>query len=161
ATADTPLVLDPLDFDNHAVSIAHGHGYPPSGRAPAGGPSAFRPPGFPYFVAGIYAVIGHDPLAAQVVLALLGTAAAGLTGLIATMLWGRRVGVIALGLAALAPPMVVLSTAFVSEALFVPLVLGAVAAVLQARRCGARPSTATRRSTLASSTGLRATAGAS
>jgi 4-amino-4-deoxy-L-arabinose transferase-like glycosyltransferase len=134
ATADTPLVLDPLDFDNHAVSIAQGHGYPSSGRAPAGGPSAFRPPGFPYVVAGIYAVIGHDPLAAQVVLALLGTLAAGLTALIAAMLWGRRVGLIALGIAALAPPIVVLSTAFVSEALFVPVVLGAVAATLQTRR---------------------------
>ena len=136
ATADTPFDLDPLDFDNHAVSIAQGHGYPPSGRAPSGGPSAFRPPAFPYFVAGVYAVVGHDPLVAQVVLALLGTLAAGLTGLIAAMLWGRRAGLIALGLAALAPPMVVLSTSFVSEALFVPVVLGAVAAALQARRSG-------------------------
>src|SRR4051794_9343581 len=70
STADTPPDLHPPDFDNHAVSIAQGHGYPPSGRAPFGGPSAFRPPAFPYFVAGIYAVVGHDPLVAQVVLAL-------------------------------------------------------------------------------------------
>jgi 4-amino-4-deoxy-L-arabinose transferase-like glycosyltransferase len=41
---------------------------------------------------------------------------------------------LALGIAALAPPLVILSTALVSEALFVPLMLAAVLAALEARR---------------------------
>jgi len=41
---------------------------------------------------------------------------------------------VALGIAALAPPLVILSTALVSEALFVPLMLAAVLAALEARR---------------------------
>jgi 4-amino-4-deoxy-L-arabinose transferase-like glycosyltransferase len=59
-----------------------------------------------------------------------------LIGLIALRLWGKRVSILALGLAAVAPPMVVLSTALISEALFVPIVLGSVLTALHGR--GAR-----------------------
>jgi 4-amino-4-deoxy-L-arabinose transferase-like glycosyltransferase len=135
ATYDTPLTLDPADFSRNGLSLAQGHGIPPSNRAPAGGPSAFRPPGYPLFLAGVYATARQEAaVAARAVQALLGTIAAGLIGLIAARIWGRRVGLIALGVAALAPPLVIMSTALVSEALFVPLVLAAVAAALEARR---------------------------
>lgn len=135
ATFDTPLTLDAADFSGHGLSIAQGHGYPPSNRAPAGGASAFRPPGYPVFLAAVYAAVGEEasPIA-RMVQALVGAIAAGLVGLIAGRLWGRRVGVVALGIAAFAPSLVVLGTAPVSEGLFVALVLGAVATALQARR---------------------------
>ena len=140
ATFDTPTSLDPADFSRTGLSIAQGHGYPDSNRAPAGGPSAFRPPAYPLFLGAVYAVAGQEaPPAARMVQALLlGTLSVGLIGIIATRIWGRRIGMLALGIAAVAPPLVVLSTALISEALFVPLVLGAVACVLEARR-SARP----------------------
>jgi 4-amino-4-deoxy-L-arabinose transferase-like glycosyltransferase len=135
ATFDARLTLDPADFSRNGLSIAQGHGIPPSNRAPAGGPSAYRPPAFPLFLAGVYASVGREaPGIARLVEALLGTIAVGLIGLIAARIWGRRVGMLALGIAALAPPLVILSTALVSEALFVPLMLGAVLAALEARR---------------------------
>jgi 4-amino-4-deoxy-L-arabinose transferase-like glycosyltransferase len=135
ATFDTPTTLDPADFSRTGLSIAQGHGYPNSNRAPAGGPSAFRPPAYPLFLGGVYAVAGEEaPPAARMVQALLGTLTVALIGIIATRIWGRRIGVLALGIAAVAPPLVVMSTALISEALFVPLVLGAVACVLEARR---------------------------
>ncbi|MDQ6746433.1 MAG: glycosyltransferase family 39 protein [Actinomycetota bacterium] len=134
-TLFTPVTLDPADFSRTGLSIAQGHGYPDTNRAPGGGPSAFRPPGYPVFLAAIYAVAGQEaPPAARVVESLLGALSVALIGLIATRIWGRRIGVMALGIAAVAPPLVVLSTALVSESLFVPLILAAVAAGLEARR---------------------------
>jgi 4-amino-4-deoxy-L-arabinose transferase-like glycosyltransferase len=135
ATFDTPITLDSADFSRTGLSIAQGHGYPLSNRGPAGGPSAFRPPAYPFFVAAVYFVAGQEaPPAVRMVETLLGTLTVALIGFIATRIWGRRVGTIALGVAAVAPPMVVMSTALVSESLFVPLILAAVASALQARR---------------------------
>jgi 4-amino-4-deoxy-L-arabinose transferase-like glycosyltransferase len=134
-TYDTPTTLDPADFSRTALSIAQGHGYPQSNRAPGLGPSAFRPPGYPYFLAAVYAIAGQEaPPVGRLVGAFLGTLAVGLIGLIALRLWGKRVSLLALCIAALAPPMVILSTALVSEALFVPIVLGAVVTALEYRR---------------------------
>lgn len=135
ATVTTPLTLDSADFSRTALSIAQGHGYPPSNRAPAGGPSAYRPPAYPLLLAGVYALSGEEaPPLGRALGALLGTIAVALTALIALRIWGRRVGWIALAVAAVAPPLVVMSTTLVSEALFVPVILGAVAAALEARR---------------------------
>lgn len=134
-TLYTPVTLDPADFSRTGLSIAQGHGYPDTNRAPGGGPSAFRPPAYPVFLAAVYAVAGQEaPPAARLVESLLGTLSVALIGLIALRIWGRRVGVMALGIAAVAPPLVVLSTALISESLFVPLMLAAVAAVLEGRR---------------------------
>ncbi|MGI8903557.1 MAG: ArnT family glycosyltransferase [Solirubrobacteraceae bacterium] len=135
ATAETPTTLDPADFSRTALSIAQGHGFPPTNRAPGGGPSAFRPPAYPALLAGVYALAGQEaPPAGRLLSVLLGTIAVGLSGLIAARIWGGRVGMLALGLAAVAPPMVVMSTALISEALFVPLVLGAILTAIESRR---------------------------
>ncbi len=134
-TWDTPVTLDPQDFSRTAASIAQGHGYPPSNRAPGGGPSAFRPPGYPVFLAGVYALVGNSaPAAGRLAGALLGTLSVALIGLIALRLWGKRVGMLALGIAAAAPSLAILSTALISEALFVPVMLAAVLSALEARR---------------------------
>jgi len=134
-TFDTPTTLDPADFSRNGWSFAQGHGLPPSNRAPAGGPSAFRPPAYPVFLGNVYAVVGREaPAMARLVQTVLGTLAVGLIGLIAARIWGRRVGMLALGIAAIAPPLVILSTALVSEALFIPVMLAAVLAALEARR---------------------------
>jgi 4-amino-4-deoxy-L-arabinose transferase-like glycosyltransferase len=133
-TWHTALTLDPSDFSRTAASIASGHGYPPTNRAPGGGPSAFRPPGYPFLLAGVYAVAGGTaPQIGRLAGALLGTLAVALIGLIALRLWGARVGFVALSVAAVAPPLVILSTALISEALFVPLVLAAVLVALRGR----------------------------
>jgi 4-amino-4-deoxy-L-arabinose transferase-like glycosyltransferase len=132
-TWHTQLTFDPSDFDRTAISIAHGHGYPLTNRAPGGGPSAFRPPGYPFFLAGVYVLAGHSPAGGRVAGAFLGVLSVALLGLIALRLWGRRMARVALFVAAIAPPLVILSTALISEALFVPLVLGAVLAALEGR----------------------------
>jgi len=66
--------------------------------------------------------------------ALLGTLSVVLVGLIARRIWSPRVAFAAMVIAAVAPPLVIMSTTLISEAVFVPLVLGAVAAALQTGR---------------------------
>src|SRR5207248_844999 len=66
------LTGDPADYERHAAFIATGHGYPPSGFASPGTPSAFRPPAYPYLVGGLYAVAGIHPTLARLLGAALG-----------------------------------------------------------------------------------------
>ncbi|HEY7621848.1 MAG TPA: hypothetical protein VH834_18885, partial [Solirubrobacteraceae bacterium] len=46
-------VNDAHNYDVHARSIAAGHGFARIGSGPSG-QTAFRPPGYPYFLAGVY-----------------------------------------------------------------------------------------------------------
>jgi 4-amino-4-deoxy-L-arabinose transferase-like glycosyltransferase len=140
ATSDYQPVQDPQDYDRIARSLAAGDGFPQSITAPAGGESAFRPPGYPLFLAAVYEVTGRYWNMARVIQAFLGALTAGLVGLIAWQLWGRRlVALVALAIAAAYPPLVLSSTALISEAVFLPLMLAAIAATLHYRRAGAGP----------------------
>lgn len=134
ATPQYELRSDPADYDRHGRSIAAGDGYPASGLAPVDGPTAYRPPVYPYFVGASYAVAGSRPNAVRAVQALVGTLTVALIGLVGWRLWGPRPAAWAMGLAAIFPPLIVVETALTPEALFMPLMLGAVAAGLHQRR---------------------------
>ncbi len=94
---------DDRDYDRLACGLVAGDGYtragpatPPEGcgEGPTGRPTAFRPPGFPMFLAAVYTVtepIGIERwTAARVAQALLGTAVVALLGMVAWQLFGRR-----------------------------------------------------------------------
>lgn len=83
ATRPYPLVGDALDYNRHAQSIGQTGHYPRSIDGPDGGPTAFRPPLYPYFLAPIYAVAStrHAVDFARLAQALLGVAIVGLVGL--------------------------------------------------------------------------------
>jgi 4-amino-4-deoxy-L-arabinose transferase-like glycosyltransferase len=126
-----PLTGDPLDYDRHATAIAEQGNYPQSAIAVGGGPSAFRPPGYPLALAAVYALGGRgEP--ARVFGALLGTLAIALLGLVAFQLFGRRTALAAMALGAAFPPLIMVSVAQLSETLFIVVVLGALACVLRA-----------------------------
>jgi 4-amino-4-deoxy-L-arabinose transferase-like glycosyltransferase len=137
ATSDYKLRSDPADYDRHGRSIAAGNGYPESETAPAGGPTAYWPPVYPYFVGVVYAIAGDKPNTVRVAQALVGAVTVALVGLLGWRLWGGRAGMCAMALAAVFPPLVVIDTALTPEALFLPLMLGAVAAALRCGRSGA------------------------
>src|SRR3954468_5694731 len=137
ATPHWQPVADPADYVRHAVSIAHGHGMADS-FLPGGGPSALRPPAYPYFLGGVFAVSGDSLTAGRLASALLGVVTVALIGVIAQLLWSRRVAIVAMAIAAVYPPLVLLSGTLLSEALGLPLVLGLLALVL-AYRDGPRP----------------------
>ncbi|MEA2444581.1 MAG: hypothetical protein QOJ12_1873 [Thermoleophilales bacterium] len=141
---------DDRDYDRLACGLVEGDGYsrvgPPrtaeacGDRAMHGGPTAYRPPGFPMFLAAVYTVsepLGADRwVTARLAQALLGTAVVALLGVIAGQLWGRRTALFALGLAAVFAPGVVLGGSLLTETLFVALMLAAIAAVLADRAAG-------------------------
>jgi 4-amino-4-deoxy-L-arabinose transferase-like glycosyltransferase len=135
ATPNYQARTDAADFDRLAVSLAdHGH-YPDLREWAPDGPTAIRLPLFPAALAVAYKVVGTRSAharwtAGRVLEALLGALAAGLTCLIATRLWGPVTGLVAGGLAAIDPPLVLVGSSLLSESLFIPLVLGAVLAAL-------------------------------
>jgi 4-amino-4-deoxy-L-arabinose transferase-like glycosyltransferase len=134
AVVDVTPVNDPADYVRHGLSIAAGDGFPPSDVA--SGPTAIRPPVYPALVAAAFAVSGDAVDAARVLNAVLGTAVAALTGLLAFRLWGRRAGLAALAFAAVCPPQLVVGATLLSETAFTALALGALLVVLASREPG-------------------------
>ncbi len=141
---------DDAQYDRLACAIVTDGSYPRLGPAttptscgaphPGAAPTAFRPPGYPALLAGVYAVtapITDDRwTAARLVQAALGTGLVALIGVVAAQLWGRSAGLAALALAAVFPPLIVVGGSLLSETLAVTLLVAALAAALAARRRG-------------------------
>ena len=134
------IVDDAHDYDRHAVSIAMGHGYARMGSGPSG-ETAFRPPAYPYFLAGVYVLAGVERapaptrvVAGRIANALVGAAIVALIGVLAAQLFDRRTALAAMGLAAVYLPLVLIGGALMSEPLFAALLLGALSAALRHRR---------------------------
>jgi 4-amino-4-deoxy-L-arabinose transferase-like glycosyltransferase len=83
-----------------------------------------RPPGYPYFIAGVYQLFGPNLLALRIVEAVLSTLAVGLVGFLGFRLFGRRAAVVALALAAFHPLLAFMpSTQYTENLCFVLVVL--------------------------------------
>jgi 4-amino-4-deoxy-L-arabinose transferase-like glycosyltransferase len=139
ATPDYVLRHDAVDYDVHARSIAQGEGF--SKTFAHGRPTAFRPPGYPYFLGAVYHLFKADrePVkdrvhVARIAQAFVGTALVALVGLVAAQLWGSVVGLVGLGLAAIYLPFILVGGAVMSEPLFDVFMLASLAAVLAYRR---------------------------
>ena len=143
ATPGYQLVHDAKDYDGHARSIAIGEGY--SDTLAYGRPTAFRPPGYPYFLAGVYRLAGVERApaverirAARTAGAFVGTAIVALIGLLAGQLWGARLALPAMALGAVYVPLILVGGAVMSEPLFAAFMLAALSAAIAARRSGGR-----------------------
>jgi 4-amino-4-deoxy-L-arabinose transferase-like glycosyltransferase len=137
------LVDDATDYDRHARSIAAGNGYADVGLP--GRASAFRPPGYTYFLGGVYALTGVKDkpeadrvLPGRIANALLGTLVVALIGVIAAQLWGRREALVAMAGGAIYVPLILVGGSIMSEIMFAALLLGALAAAIQHRRSAHR-----------------------
>ena len=123
------LWVDEASYNQLGTGLASGHGW-------VYGSSAYRPPGYPFFLAAVYLVVGiphnvwTDPRLVQAVVA---TITVGLIGLMALKVAGRTAALIALAIAAVYLPLVFVGEALMSESLFVPLVLGATVCALHSR----------------------------
>jgi 4-amino-4-deoxy-L-arabinose transferase-like glycosyltransferase len=135
-----------------ASEIAHTGDYslshkPGSGAGGTKGPSAYFAPGYPYFLAAVDVIDGHEVRrdgaihGARIAQAVLGTITVALIGLVALECFGATAGLIALVLAAVYPVNLGLSGTLVAENLLTPLVLAAVYAGLRVRRA-AKPRSA-------------------
>ena len=118
-------------------SLSHNAG---SGAGGTRGPSAYFAPGFPYFLALVDIIDGHETRRdgaihpARISQAVLGTITVALIGLVALELFGEETGLIALVLAAVYPVLIELSVTLVAENLLTLLVLATVYAGLRVRR---------------------------
>src|SRR4051812_1153659 len=137
ATPDFKIVDDARDYDIHAVSVARGQGF---SKELTGMPTAFRPPGYVYLLGAAYRVFGvqdspaHDRIVvARRLGAVVGTIGVALVGLLALLLWGRRLALVAMALAAIYVPAILVSDAMMSEQLFVVFMLAALVAALWRR----------------------------
>lgn len=150
AATDYQPGADARSYLSLADQIARTGDYSTSHAAGVGagqthGPSAYFAPGFPYLLAAVELVTGHAGHgeaalgAARVADALVGVAIVALIGLLALEACGGAVALVALGLAAAYPALIDLSGLAVAENLMTALLLGAVWAVLRARR-SPRPS---------------------
>ena len=107
-----------------ATNVLERHVYSHASEPPYD-PSLIRLPGYPLFLAGIYAVFGHgDNTAVRVVQALVDTVTCGLIALVA-FLWEpderrkRRSSIVALALAAVCPFTAIYVTTILAETLTV------------------------------------------
>jgi 4-amino-4-deoxy-L-arabinose transferase-like glycosyltransferase len=139
ATPDYTLRHDAVDYDTHARSIAQGQGF--SKTLAHGRPTAFRPPGYPYFLGAVYHVFKADReparerlRVARLAQAFVGTAIVALVGVVAAQLWGSVAALVALGLAAVYLPLILVGGAVMSEPLFDAFMLASLAAALAHRR---------------------------
>ena len=120
---------------------------PRSGAGGSRGPTAYFPPAFPYYLAVVDLLDGHQAGGKRAVpperiaMAVTGTISVALVGLVALEAFGEGAALAALVLAAFYPVMIELSGALVAENLVVMLELAAAWAMLRARRArpGARP----------------------
>ena len=148
ATPDQVLVHDARDYDRHAQSIASGQGF--SYAVVPGRPTAFRPPAYPVFLAGVYRLAGVEDApveertrAARIAGIGVGAAIVALVGLLALQLFGSRaIALIAAAGAALYLPLVLVGGAVMSEPLFTTLMLGSLTVVLSPMRPGRRAALA-------------------
>lgn len=132
ATRHARLGADPTDYDRLGRLLAAGKGFGPALLSPSGGPTAFRPPLYPLFLAGVYKLTADSMLAARLAQAVLGATSVALIWFIARRLIGPRVANLATGLAVFYPPLVMATQALMSESIFVPIMLGGLLAALAA-----------------------------
>ena len=119
--ADLPIPGDAFLYRLLAAELVDGSGYSRNGA-----PTAEHPPLFSLFLAGWNQLGFGGVRAERIQCALLGTLTVALIGLLGRRAAGPRVGLLAAGIAALYPPLVLVDGALISESLYLPLVVGAL-----------------------------------
>jgi hypothetical protein len=123
---------DPTFYYVYASQIADGHGY----RLLNGEATAYYPVGYPAALGGVFALLKHTWIPNNYVLAngyfqvFLGSTSVGLIYIIGRRLFTPGVGLLAALWIALFPNLIYHSAAFLSETLFMFLVLAALAVLL-------------------------------
>jgi 4-amino-4-deoxy-L-arabinose transferase-like glycosyltransferase len=127
-------VYDAAEFNQIAISLSHGRGFGPTLIRGLSGPSAFRTPLWPGLLAAVYWIVGAKLTVGRLVVALLSTVLVALIGTVFSLLLGRRVGVLTMGIAALYPPLIMAGYGLNYEELMGVMVFGALTCALLWRR---------------------------
>jgi 4-amino-4-deoxy-L-arabinose transferase-like glycosyltransferase len=135
ALATAPQVYgDALEYDTIAVNLAAGHGF----AMTPGVPTPIRGPGYPFFLALLYGLLGHSPAAALLAQALLGALLCPVVFDIALRLFNCRTALLSAWLTALFPVLAVYTGLLLTETLFTLFLALTVAAFVRSEG-GERP----------------------
>ena len=124
--------LDAVWYQLEGGALAGGHGYidPEQffehGRTVA---TAFRPPLYPGFLAGVIKLFGDASQTLQLAGAATGALSIALIGLLGRRLAGAQVGIVAAAMAVVSPALIGFDGSLMSETLYVPIVTGLILAV--------------------------------
>jgi len=129
-----PLVSDELEYDQLALSIADSTVYANNGT-----PTAYRPIGYPAFLAIPYTVFGHQPLCAKLLQAFLDTLTAYLLFLIGRIR-SERIGFASAVIWSFFVPAILYVNLLLSESLAVFLLVLSLLFFLRARRQASIPN---------------------
>ena len=125
--------FDEADYELIAKNLYEGRGF--SYREDY--PTAFRPPLYPLFVAGVYSLVGERNHAAiQWSQAVLSAVCAGLIFLVGQLVFGRWAGICAGAIFSIYPTMLYYVPKLLTETLFIALLAGAVCLLVAAIRGG-------------------------
>lgn len=134
AGLDAPLQYDEVSYQLLAESLLAGRGFGFDGV-----PTAFRPPGYPVFLAAIYGTTGSSPGLVRLLQAALGPVLIALTFLVSMRAFrSPRAAVLAALIVAVHPVLIYLSARLLSETLMLVLAMAAVSMMMQRPR-GFRP----------------------
>ncbi len=117
---------DAKEYDRLGVMLAEGQGY----ATESGKPTAFRPPLYPLFLAGIYRAVGHNLQWVRLAQAFISAGICVLVYSIAVKLFDKPIAKLAAVSACLYPPLIVNASQILSETLFTFLVLSAVLSIV-------------------------------
>jgi 4-amino-4-deoxy-L-arabinose transferase-like glycosyltransferase len=124
----TQPISDFKEFDHLAVSLADGKGY----VGLDGKPTAYRPPGYIFFLAGIYSLFGPNDFIARLVNILLGVLTCWLTYILTIELFDKRTALIAAIIVAAFPSLIAWTNILAVENLFIPIIIGSLISFLKA-----------------------------
>src|SRR4028118_607677 len=121
---DTPARLrgDEPGYERFAYELLNGHFFERPGRTPV----------YPFFVAGCYAIFGRSPASVVYVQAFLGATIIPLTFILARRFTGPQSSLVAAGLIALHPSLILHVRLLQTEILYAPLILLTVLGLLRA-----------------------------
>lgn len=120
---------DALMYHTTAISVSRGDGYVPL----TGGPTARWPPGYSTVLAGVYRAVGIEPVAGELLNAVVGALTVVLLVFVVGAALDRSVAIVAGAVLALLPGPVMWTDVLVSETLYTALFVVAIALVLRSR----------------------------
>ena len=118
-----PLTLSPGDgagYEQIARNLIEGHGFSMADRAPYA-PDMLRTPGYPFFVVGIYAVVGYRPEIIALVQNILSLITIYIAYRLAVDLFGKNEALIAAILMLFDVGVIILANITFTEVLFMAL----------------------------------------
>ena len=118
-----------------ATGLVQGLGYTSNGK-----PTAFWPPGYPFFLAAVFRVFGASLFVAKIAGIALWTATTALAYLLGLRLGGRLTAALSGFIVALFPEFIFFANLTASENLFIPMSLGALLALSSTEEFDAPPS---------------------